>query len=182
MSISITRFGDQVKSGRNMQTIDVYCDSNDIFEALTGAFYEGIKEILKDGEQLPSFGRRESYRYRGEGIEEYLKDKSTNLEKVNASGNRQCLSHIRPFEYNSDPIEFLLKNEFRIEWDVFAREATDSEVAKIEERMPKGCQLHIDLKKVADKAIYPDGSPRGIAYDYLVKVIAGFSSAWMDEQ
>lgn len=61
------------------------------------------------------------------------------------------------------------------------KKATDSEIEKIREHMTRGSQLHLDLKEVASRAIYPNGSTRGISYDFLVKVVAGFSSMWDKE-
>ncbi|KAA0965278.1 hypothetical protein FQ087_02925 [Sporosarcina sp. ANT_H38] len=175
VSISINRFGDEAKNGSNKQTIKFYCDSNNIWEALA-SFYEAASEIIKV-ESLPNFGRRESYKEKiltivGEDI---------NFEEENLEGNRQSLYHIKDFKYDQDPIKFLLENSFRIEWDVFAKGATESEIEKIKERMPNGSQLHLDLKEVANKAIYPNGSTRGISYDFLVRVVSGFSSMWDEE-
>lgn len=85
------------------------------------------------------------------------------------------------FDFYSDPIDFLLKNKFRVEWEYFAKKEIDSkEIKKIQEAMPRNSQLHLELKKVADKEIYPNGSSRGVHYDYLVKVVAGFSLAWSE--
>lgn len=47
VSISIARFGDEAKNGNNKQSIRVYYDSNNIWEALSGAFNEAVSEILK---------------------------------------------------------------------------------------------------------------------------------------
>ncbi|MCU5043201.1 hypothetical protein PDQ31_27505 [Bacillus cereus] len=179
VSIVIERFGDEAKNGQSKQTIRVYCDSNNIWEALTGACYEAVGEVIK-GKNLPSFGRREHYKERTTDL---FDGKDINFEDRNTEGNSQPLNHIKPFEHDSDPdpIERLLKNGFPIEWDVFAKAANDSEIEKIKERMPKGSQLHLDLKEVANKAIYPNGSTRGISYEFLVKVLAGFSSVWDKE-
>ncbi|WP_088121143.1 hypothetical protein [Bacillus wiedmannii] len=177
VSIVIERFGDGAKNGQNKQTIRVYCDSNNIWEALTGACYEAVGEVMKN-ENLPSFGRREHYKER---ITDLFDGEGINFEERNTEENRQSLNQIKPFEYDPDPIAFLLKNDFRIEWDMFAKVANDSEIEKIKERMPKGSQLHLDLKEVANKAIYPNGSTRDVSYGFLLKAVAGFSSMWDKE-
>ncbi|NCA66294.1 hypothetical protein [Bacillus cereus] len=164
VTIVIDRFSDEAKNGQNKQTILVYCDSNNIWEALNGAFYEVVSEVIK-GQNLPSFGRREHYKER---VTDFFDGEGINYENTNTEGNSQ----------SSEPIEWLLENGFLIEWDVFAKEATGSEIEKIKERMPKGSQLHLDLKEVANKAIYPNGSTRGVSYEFLVKILAGFSSVW----
>lgn len=176
VTIVIDRFSDEAKNGQNKQTIRVYCDSNNIWEALNGAFYEAVSEVIK-GQNLPSFGRREHYKER---VTDFFDGEGINCENRNTEGNSQSLEYIKPFGDDSDsgPIEWLLKNGFLIEWDVFAKEATESEIEKIKERMPKGSQLHLDLKEVANKAIYPNGSIRGVSYECLVKILAGFSSVW----
>lgn len=175
VSIVIDRLIDEFENGQNKQTIRVSCDSNNIWEALTGAFYETVSEITKI-QNPPGLGRREHYKEKAIGFSEVL-----DLEGRNSEENKSSLKHIEPFEYDADPIKFLMKNKFRIDWGVFAKEATDSEIEKIKEQMPKGSELHLDLKGVANKAIYPNGSTRGISYDFLVKVIAGFSAIWGKE-
>ena len=69
VSIRIQRFGDAVPKEleRTVQTINVYCDSNNLYEALTGAFYEAVSEIAKT-DNLPSFGVREHYEDTSEGL------------------------------------------------------------------------------------------------------------------
>ncbi|PAF16982.1 hypothetical protein [Terribacillus saccharophilus] len=82
-----------------------------------------------------------------------------------------------PFEYNTDPIEFLIKNDFRVDHKVFAKIANDNLqiVAEVKNKMPIDSILYRKLKNTADNA-YP--SPRGFKYEYLVKVVAGFSVRW----
>lgn len=64
ITIQVERFGDQVperlrKQGADHIRFGVYCDSNNIYEALSGAFYQVLEELQKD-EKLPSFGDRSS--------------------------------------------------------------------------------------------------------------------------
>ena len=56
--LEIHRFGDEVPSsyGNNEQFIKVYADSNNLFEALSVAYSEVIRELQKY-EEIPSFGR-----------------------------------------------------------------------------------------------------------------------------
>ena len=58
VEIKISRFGDAVPSNYNddRQIIQVYADSNNLYEALSVAFSEVIKELQKY-ENVPSFGR-----------------------------------------------------------------------------------------------------------------------------
>lgn len=58
VEIKISRFGDTVPStyNDNRQIIKVYADSNSLFEALSVAYSEVIKELQKY-EDIPSFGR-----------------------------------------------------------------------------------------------------------------------------
>ena len=57
VEIKIRRFGDEVPSSYNdeIQIISVYADSNNLFEALSVAYSESIKELQKY-EKIPSFG------------------------------------------------------------------------------------------------------------------------------
>lgn len=65
VTIKIERVGDQVPNlGNNTwQTIDVYCDANDVYEALSGAVFEALGQLRKDGEKLGV--RREHYVRKG---------------------------------------------------------------------------------------------------------------------
>ena len=62
VEIKISRFGDAVPSTYNdhRQIIQVYADSNNLFEALSVAYSEAIKELQKY-ENIPSFGRVDIY-------------------------------------------------------------------------------------------------------------------------
>ena len=57
VEIKISRFGDQVPLGFNKdrQVIQIYADSNNLFEAMSVAYSEAIKELQKY-ETIPSFG------------------------------------------------------------------------------------------------------------------------------
>lgn len=57
VEIKIRRFGDEVPSNYNddKQIISVYVDSNNLYEALSVAYSEVIKE-LQNYETIPSFG------------------------------------------------------------------------------------------------------------------------------
>lgn len=58
IEIKIRRFGDEVPDsyGNDQQIIQVYTDSNNLYEALSVAYSEVIKELQKY-ETIPSFGR-----------------------------------------------------------------------------------------------------------------------------
>lgn len=58
IEIKIRRFGDEVPESyhSDIQIINVYADSNNLFEALSVAYSEVIKELQKY-EDIPSFGR-----------------------------------------------------------------------------------------------------------------------------
>lgn len=58
VEILISRFGEEVPSAYNddKQIIRVYADSNNLFEALSVAYSEAIKE-MQNYEAIPSFGR-----------------------------------------------------------------------------------------------------------------------------
>ena len=62
VEIKISRFGDEVPSTYNedVQVIKVYADSNNLFEALSVAYSEAIRE-LQNYEKIPSFGCVEVY-------------------------------------------------------------------------------------------------------------------------
>jgi hypothetical protein len=58
VEITIRRFGDEVPKSyhHDQQIISVYADSNNLYEALSVAYSEVIKELQKY-ESVPSFGR-----------------------------------------------------------------------------------------------------------------------------
>lgn len=63
ITITVERFGDQAPESEDSskhQVFSVYCDSNNIYEALAGAYKSVIDEIEKST-KLPSFGARETY-------------------------------------------------------------------------------------------------------------------------
>jgi len=60
VSISVERFADQAPIGADHQTISVYADSNDLFEALAAACFRLMEEVQKD-QSLPAFGRLEGH-------------------------------------------------------------------------------------------------------------------------
>lgn len=47
ISIHVERFGDQAPEGAEKQSISVYADANNIFEALSAAYYRLMDEIKK---------------------------------------------------------------------------------------------------------------------------------------
>jgi hypothetical protein len=57
VTLKIERFGDEFPIGRRQ--IEVYCDSNNLFEALMAATAQVLEEVRKY-ENVPSFGRLES--------------------------------------------------------------------------------------------------------------------------
>lgn len=62
VSIRLERFSDKEDIGLDRLTIDAYADSNNVYEALTAAYFEVLEKLQKDGEiSLPSLGRRETY-------------------------------------------------------------------------------------------------------------------------
>lgn len=138
VSIIVDRFNTEAKNGETKQTISVYADSNDIWTALTAAYYEIIGKINKD-EYLPT-----------ESAHTLQEDKAL--------------------------IDFFLKHGFPNEWIGFVSEAREKEIERTKKRIEKGSQLHLELVKIANNVLYPNGSTRGISYNFLVKMIAGFSS------
>ena len=92
-----------------------------------------------------------------------------------AEGNLEQLSEFEPFISVSDCVEWLIKNNFRINHASFAREATEEQIKEAREKLPRDSSLLKELKEVADRT-YP--GPRGFNYDYLIKVVAGFSECW----
>lgn len=62
MSIKLERFFDKEKLGVEDLEINVYADANNVYEALTAAYFEVLQELQNEGDiHLPKFGRREHY-------------------------------------------------------------------------------------------------------------------------
>lgn len=101
--------------------------------------------------------------------------KILNNAYISARDDRKALSSIKPFEYISNPFEFLLKNDFRIDYVSFAKVATPNLINFVKKEMPQNSELAIRMKEVADKKC---SNKRGFNYDYLEKSIAGFLSIW----
>ena len=59
VSINIQRFGKNAPDGKQ-QTLKIYADANNEYEALCAAFYEALDAIQSTDGYLPSFGRRSS--------------------------------------------------------------------------------------------------------------------------
>ncbi|MGO5030160.1 MULTISPECIES: hypothetical protein [Agathobaculum] len=95
-----------------------------------------------------------------------------------AKDNLQALSKIEPFTYDPDPIQLLIKNDFRVDYKCFAESATEESIEKIKGRMPQNSELFAKLKAVADKQYAETIGERGFSYPYLVKVVAGFCEVW----
>lgn len=70
VTIKLERFGNKDKLGIDDLEINVYADSNNVYEALSAGYYEVLKQLQYEGKiDLPTFGRREhyptnSYRYK----------------------------------------------------------------------------------------------------------------------
>ncbi|MEG1869849.1 MAG: hypothetical protein RR205_03260 [Oscillospiraceae bacterium] len=92
-----------------------------------------------------------------------------------AKENLDALSKIEPFKGADNAIDWLIKNNFRIDHVVFAKEASPEQIKQIQDLMPRDCELYQQLKAVADKKYRGE---RGFSYPYLVKVVAGFSKVW----
>lgn len=63
VTIKIQRFGEDVPDEfkeMGTQVMSIYCDGNNLYEALCGAFQQALNEVAKYNE-FPSFGRKESY-------------------------------------------------------------------------------------------------------------------------
>lgn len=95
-----------------------------------------------------------------------------------AKENLEALRKIRPFEKASTPIEWLLKNDFRVDHRSFSKSATAEFIKKVKQQMPQNSQLYAQLKAAADKQYAGEIVKRGFSYPYLVKVVAGFYEAW----
>jgi len=107
-----------------------------------------------------------------------LAKKIFNNAYIQARDDERALQKIQPFNYEKNPFDFLIKNDFRIEHAVFAKSATPELIEYVKQEMPKNSGLANKMKNVADKQ-YP--SPRGFTYEYIVKVVAGFVSLWEED-
>lgn len=92
-----------------------------------------------------------------------------------ANKNLESLKKIEPFVIASEPIDWLILNNFRIDHAAFINDVKEESINAVRDKMPKDSDLYRQLKNVADKK-YP--SKRGFTHDYLVKVVTGFSEAW----
>ncbi|HAT4093903.1 TPA: hypothetical protein I9Z34_002421 [Clostridium perfringens] len=101
--------------------------------------------------------------------------KILNNAYISARDDRRALGNIKPFEYKSNPFEFLIKNDFSIDYVEFAKIATSKLIQYVKKQMPQNSDLAIKMKEVADKKC---SNKRGFNYNYLVKSIAGFLSVW----
>lgn len=120
---------------------------------------------------------------------DFIKEMEKEVKKVNiptakkilnnwyvwAKNNLQALSKIEPFAEADNAIDWLIKNNFRVDHKCFAESATEELIAKVKEQMPQNSELYAKLKSTADKQHV---GKRGFSYPYLVKVVAGFSEAW----
>lgn len=113
----------------------------------------------------------------GSNVAEITAKKILNNFYLSAKDKITGLGNIEQFVDESDPIDFLIENQFRVDHKVFAKLANDNPqiVAEVKNKMPNDSILYRKLKTIADQA-YP--SPRGFKYEYLVKVVAGFSADW----
>lgn len=101
--------------------------------------------------------------------------KILNNAYISARDDRRALANIKFFEYKSSPFEFLIKNDFRIDYVEFAKIATPQLIQYVKKQMPQNSDLAIKMKEVADEKSL---NKRGFNYNYLVKSIAGFLSVW----
>ena len=62
VSIKIVHMGENAakECEDNTQPLNVYCDANNIYEALVGAFYEALTDI-QEFQELPGRGSREHH-------------------------------------------------------------------------------------------------------------------------
>lgn len=113
----------------------------------------------------------------GSGIAQITAKKILNNWYIWAEDNLNSFQSIPKFEQSSDPIDFLIKNDFKVEHARFAKLAKDYPdlIETFQIQMPKNSLLFQKLKNVTDST-FP--SPRGFSYEYLTKVVAGFSSLW----
>lgn len=75
VSISLERFLDKEQMGMKDLHINVYADSNNVYEALASAYFEVLSQIQDEGNvNLPTFGRREHYPARPFGYNQDFED------------------------------------------------------------------------------------------------------------
>lgn len=95
-----------------------------------------------------------------------------------AKKNLEAIRKIKPFEKSENPIDWLIKNNFRIEHKCFAESATEEFIEKVKELMPQNSELYAKLKAAADEQYAGKIGERGFSYPYLVNVVAGFWETW----
>lgn len=95
-----------------------------------------------------------------------------------AKENLEAIGKIKSFEKADNPVDWLIKNNFRIEHKCFAESATEEFIEKVKKLMPQNSELFAKLKAVADEQYAEKNGERGFSYPYLVKVVAGFWEAW----
>lgn len=95
-----------------------------------------------------------------------------------AKDNLEALSKIEPLKKADNAIDWLIKNNFRIDHKCFAENATEELIEKVKKQMPQSSELYLELKSIADKKYAEEIEERGFSYPYLVKVVAGFSKVW----
>lgn len=62
ISIHLDRFADQEQLGVSELHLNIYADANNVYEALTAAYFEVLQQLQVEGAiDLPTFGRREHY-------------------------------------------------------------------------------------------------------------------------
>lgn len=95
-----------------------------------------------------------------------------------AKKNLEAIRKLKPFEKSENPIDWLIKNNFRIEHKCFAESATEEFIEKAKELMPQNSGLYAKLKAAADEQYAGKIGERGFSYPYLVNVVAGFWENW----
>lgn len=60
ISIKMELFDDQAADGK-CEKINVYADSNNVWEAIAAGFHEVVEALKANGRKLPIFGRKEHY-------------------------------------------------------------------------------------------------------------------------
>lgn len=88
-----------------------------------------------------------------------------------AKNNIQALENMKTTQKISTPIDWLLENNFRIDYKVFAENATQECIDKIKNIMPENSDFCQKLRQVAEN----EYKNTEFSYDYLVKIVAGFS-------
>ncbi|WP_065845923.1 hypothetical protein [Bacillus cereus] len=171
ISINLELFHDKTLDGTNHQRINVYADSNNLYESLATASEALLSEIRK-------------YKRMGVRVDINGMSRDSEDDELEIISKRIETSNVmKPFVHDDDPIQFLIKNDFRVDHEAWSSlvdiDELDLEVFK--KRIPKNSELFHELKKVADRAIYGENIKQGVSYDYLIKVVAGFSSMWDKE-